>query len=734
MGKELRVKKRSGQLVKFRPEKIAAAILKAAENAEQKVNIDTLTKSVTARIKRKKASLIRIDEIQDLVEDELVKADLTAVARTSMLYRQRRREEREAKTALFGKVQKANLSLNAAKLLHDRYLLRDDAGNVIESPDELFDRVASAAAEAEHNYTKNLKKEEREAHVRRIRNKFRRALSSLDFLPSSSVIMNAGLPETQYAASTVFPIKDHLNDIFGTLKQAVDVQRHGSGTGFNFSGVRERFANVHQHRQISGGPLQFLHVYNEALSIILQNGRRAGANMAILNVRHPDVLDFISAKVKEYQLTNFNISVALDEDFMRAAILDKEYDLLTPTTSEAVRTMYAKQVFDIIIASAWNYADPGILFMDKIESNNPIPSRKICSTSACAEFMLNEYECGFIGSINLANFIERGEGKNTKTEIDYKRLRETIFLATRFLDNLIDINTFPLKQSEKICREQRKIGLGVMGFAHLLYRLRIPYDSDEGVETAKELSRFLRSVADEASFELAQERGIFPAWKKSVYAPNKELPKGLPLRNATRLAISPTGSTSILADTSSSIEPVFALSYVKHVAGGKELSYVDPYLREALEEEGILTQELLERIVNNGLEACEEVPKEILKVFVTTHHISPEFHVRMQAAWQKHVDNGVSKTVNLPYDATLLDVENVFMLAYKLGCNGVTIYRDGSKQNQVLELTTFMQKRTGERHTKSVREELRALLSNKSLDEFSNNKENKNSEKESTKK
>ncbi|MBR9703148.1 adenosylcobalamin-dependent ribonucleoside-diphosphate reductase [Candidatus Woesearchaeota archaeon] len=723
MGKELRVKKRSGQLVKFRSEKIAAAIQKASESAEQKVDVEALTKRVTNRVVRKKATIIRIDHIQDLVEDELVKADLTEVARASMLYRQKRREERDAKTALFGKVQKTNLSLNAAKLLHDRYLLRDDEGNVIESPDELFDRVASATAEAEYAYAKNMKKDEREALVRRMRNKFRRALSGLDFLPSSSVIMNAGLPDTQYAASTAFPVKDHLNDIFGTLRQAVDVQRHGSGTGFNFSSLRERFANVHQHRQISGGPLQFLHVYNEALSIILQNGRRPGANMAILDVRHPDVLDFISAKVKDYQLTNFNISVSLDDEFIRAIILDKEYDLLTPTTSDPVRTMYAKQVFDIIVASAWNYADPGILFIDKIEADNPIPSRKICSTSACAEFILNEYECGFIGSINLANFVTKDEGKNTKPEIDYKRLRETIFLGVRFLDNLIDINTFPLKQSEKICKEQRKIGLGVMGLAHMLYQLRIPYDSESGVRTAGELARFLRSVADEASFELAQERGVFPAWKKSIYAPKKDLPKGLPMRNATRLAVSPTGSTSILADTSSSIEPVFALSYVKHVAGGKELSYVDPYLQEALEEEGILTQELLERIVNNGLSSCEEVPKEILDVFVTTHNISPEYHVRMQATWQKFVDNGVSKTVNLPYDATLLDVENVFMLAYKLGCKGVTIYRDGSKQNQVLELTTFMQKRTGERHTTSVREELRAQLSNKSLDEFSKKEE-----------
>lgn len=719
MGKELRVKKRSGQLVKFRSEKIASAIQKAAESAEQKVDVEALTKRVTNRVVRKKATIIRIDHIQDLVEDELVKADLTEVARASMLYRQKRREERDAKTALFGKVQKTNLSLNAAKLLHDRYLLRDDEGNVIESPDELFDRVASATAEAEYAYAKNMKKDERELLVRRMRNKFRRALSGLDFLPSSSVIMNAGLPDTQYAASTAFPVNDHLNDIFGTLKQAVDVQRHGSGTGFNFSGLRERFANVHQHRQISGGPLQFLHVYNEALSIILQNGRRPGANMAILDVRHPDVLDFISAKVKDYQLTNFNISVALDDEFIRAIILDKEYDLLTPTTKDPIRTMYAKQVFDIIVASAWNYADPGILFMDKIEADNPIPSRKICSTSACAEFMLNEYECGFIGSINLANFVTKDDGKNSKPEIDYKRLREIIFLGVRFLDNLIDINTFPLKQSEKICKEQRKIGLGVMGFAHMLYQLRTPYDSESGVRIAGEVARFLRSVADEASFELAQERGVFPAWKKSIYSPKKDLPKGLPMRNATRLAISPTGSTSILADTSSSIEPVFALSYVKHVAGGKELSYVDPYLQEALEEEGILTQELLERIVNNGLSSCEEVPKEILDVFVTTHNISPEYHVRMQATWQKFVDNGVSKTVNLPYDATLLDVENVFMLAYKLGCKGVTIYRDGSKQNQVLELTTFMQRRTGERHTTSVREELRAQLSNKSLDEFS---------------
>lgn len=425
--------------------------------------------------------------------------------------------------------------------------------------------------------------------------------------------------------------------------------------------------------------------------------------MAILNVHHPDILDFISAKVKEFKLTNFNISVALDDEFMRAAILDKEFDLISPHDKQSVKTMYAKQVFDIIIASAWNYADPGVVFTDRIEKDNPV-SAPIVTTSACAEFMLSEYECGFISSINLANFVT----KEDKPQVDYKRLRDIVMLGVRFLDDVIEMNTFPHKKSETITKNHRKIGLGVMGWAHMLYQLKIPYNSDEAVEKAREVAKFIRGVADEASFELAQERGAFPKHKQSK----------TPMRNATRMAVSPTGSISIIADTSSSIEPVYALSYVKHLVGGKELSYIDPHLKEALDEEGILTNQLIEKIVNHGLLACEEVPRDIKDVFVTTHNIAPEYHVRMQAAWQEFVDNGVSKTVNLPYDATLLDVENVFLLAYKLGCKGVTVYRDGSRQQQVLELTTLMQKKKSERKVVSVREQLRAQLANKSLTEF----------------
>lgn len=719
----MRVKKRGGQLVKFRSEKIAEAIERAAESVEKTAKIELLVEQITQRINKEHQTVVLIEEVQDIVEDTLVKNNLTDIARAYMLYRRKKQEEREAKTAILGQITKTDFSLNAIKLLHDKYLLRDDTGKIIENPDEMFDRVASAAAEAEEEFSKD------EKIPRRWKNRFKRSMQNLDFLPSTTILINAGLPDKQFAASTGFKINDNLREIFSTLGNAVDMQRKGSGTGFNFSRIRERYADVHQHRKISGGPLEFLHVYNEALGIILQNGRRHGANMAILNVHHPDVLDFISAKVKEYKLTNFNISVALSEEFMRAAILDREYDLKSPYDKKAIRTMYAKQVFDIIVASAWNYADPGVLFMDKIAKDNPMPEA-IATTSACAEFMLNEYECGFISSINLANFViketektQNDKGQNSKeqtvekAQIDYKRLRDTVFLGVRFLDNIISINDFPLKESKKIVEEQRKIGLGVMGWAHMLFQLKIPYDSDEAIEKAKELMSFIRGVADEASFELSQERGVFPSWKKSVYGPKKGS-EGMPLRNATRLAIAPTGSISIIANTSSSIEPVYALSYVKHIVGGKELSYVDPYLKEALEEEGILTNELIEKIINHGLLACEEIPEEIKRVFVTTHQISPEYHVRMQAAFQESVDNGVSKTVNLPYDATLLDVENVFMLAYKLGCKGVTVYRDGSKQQQVLELTTLMQKRSEQRRIHSVREELRVQLSNKSLDDF----------------
>lgn len=706
---ELRVKKRSGQLVKFREEKILRIIGRAADSVDANVDVEKLTREVSARVRRTYTKVVTVEEIQDIVEDVFVKNDLTAVAKSFILYRKKRQEEREAKSAILGKVIRTDLSLNAIKLLHDRYLLRDENGKVIETPDEMFERVAGAIAEAEAQYAKDLP----EAAVRKWKGRFKRAMTNLDLLPSSTVLMNAGLPDAQLAASCALPIQDHLKDIFGTLRDAVDLQRHGAGTGFDFSRLRERFAPVGEHGAISGGPLQFLHVFNEALAIIRQNGRRQGANMAILDVHHPDILDFISAKVKDYQLTNFNISVALSDEFVHAAVLDKEYDLITPVGDKAIKTMYAKQVFDILVASAWNYADPGVLFWDRIERDNPIPGKKLCATSPCAEFMLGEYELGFGASINLANFVIPDEKTGSRT-IDYKRLRETVFLGIRMLDDVIDASAYPLQQCEKVVQQHRKVGLGVMGFAHLLYRLGIAYDSAEGIETARTLAKFIRAVAEEASFELAQERGVFPAWKRSAHAK-----RDLQLRNATLLAISPTGSTSIIAETSGAIEPVYALSYVKHTADGKELPYVDPFLKEALQEQGLLTNELIEKVVNHGIGACDEIPAAIKRVFVTTHDISPEAQVRMQAAWQEHVDNGVSKTVNLPHDATLLDVENVFLLAYRLGCKGVTVYREGTKGGQVLQLTTLMQKRGTQQKARSVREELRQQLSNKQLIEFS---------------
>lgn len=702
---ELRVRKRSGELLKFRPEKVAEAIQKTVDAVGSPVDVAKLTSTVVTRIKRRKTTKIDVEDIQDLIEDVLIKNDLTTVARQFILYRQKHQEEREAKKAIIGKVIKTNLSLNAVRLMHERYLARDKEGNLKETPDDLFDRVAAAVANAEANYSKE---ENKEAMVRRWKARFKRSMTNLEFLPSSNILMNAGKPEKHLAASIAIPMNDTLRDIFSSLADAVDMQRNGSGTGFNLSNLRERFSKVRSHKNIAGGPLEFLHIFNESLAIIKQNGVRQGANMAILNCEHPDILEFISAKVKDFQLTNFNISVALNKEFMHATILDREYDLKTPKTNNPVKTMYAKQVFDIIVASAWNYADPGVLFLERINQDNPIPTKPFCSTSPCAEFMLSDYECGFIGSINLAKFAEN-------SEIDFEGLRDTIFLAIRFLDNVIDINHFPLKESEKIVKENRKIGLGVMGFAHLLYQLGIPYDSEEGIETGKTIAKFLRSVADEASYELAKERGTFSSWKKSIYYKNTNDRQAMELRNATRLAISPTGSTSLIADTSSSIEPVYALTFITRSSNGKEYHTVDPYLKNALEKEGILTNELIETIANQGLQACD-IPEKIKKVFVTTHQIAPEYHVKMQAAFQEFVDNGVSKTVNLPYDATLLDVENVFLLAYKLGCKGVTVYRDGSRQNQVLELTTLIQKK--EHSTRSVREELKGQLLNKNLNEF----------------
>lgn len=712
-----RVRKRDGRVVQYKREKVERVLSLAAESTNDDLPVTRLAelvekKLVKAYSKDSGRTIPDVEEIQDLVEETLMEQGYHRVARHFILYREQRAVERQAKSALIGREVSTNLSINAVKLLRERYLLQDAERGWFESPDELWERVATAVARAEKTYGAD------EAKQRQWKNKFKRIMRNLDFLPNSPTLINAGTAYEQLSSSITIPLKDDLTSLYRGLFDAALMQQAGSGTGFNFSDLRMRGATVKSIKGVASGPVTFLKLFSDSARTVKQGGKRQGANIGMLDVTHPDILEFITAKSKEQSLENFNISALLTDDFIHAVIADREYGLRDPGSNATTARMNAKQVFDILVASAWNYADPGVLFKDAIRRANPIPGHPIVATSACAEFPLSAYEQGFIGSVNLANFVTK-EGR-----VDYRRLREVVSIAVRFLDNLIDVSHYPIKRAKTVTWRHRKIGLGVMGLARLLTQLHIPYNSDEGVATASEVMKSFRAAADEASEALGKERTPFPDWNRSIYCAKSPHFRGerredeRRFRNATRLAISPTGSISMIAETSSGIEPLFSVSYVKKVLGGEEFYYVDPVLKQRLEELDLYQEELIERIANFGLRNVEEVPDEVKRVFVTTHEIAPEWHVRMQAAVQEHVDNAVSKTVNLPHSATLLDVENVFLLAWKLGCKGCTIYRDGSRSDQVLRSTALLGKQ--ESHgVKSIREELKVLATNKSLSEFS---------------
>jgi len=714
-----KVRKRDGSLVAYSREKVGRVIELAAESVDVQIPATKLAEKVEQKLrkaytKESGRKVPDVEEIQDLVEETLMEEGHHRVARHFILYREQRAAERSAKSALIGKKIQTNLSINALKLLRERYLLRDEQRGWYESPNEMFDRVATAVAAAERKHGAD------EAAQRRWKNRFKRLMRNLDFMPNSPCLMNAGTSYHQLASSIAIPVTDDLDSIYRALHDAAVMQQVGCGTGFNFSRLRRRGAKVKSIDGVASGPLTFLNLFSESAKTVKQGGKRQGGNMAVLDVTHPDIIEFITAKSKEGFLANFNLSVFLTDEFIHSVIADKEYALHDPSTGETVGQINAKQVFDLIVASAWNHADPGVLFRDAIRRSNPLPGQRFCGTSACAEFLLQPYEEGFLGSVNLANFV------TDDRKIDAKRLREVVTIAIRFLDDMIDASKYPIKRAQTVAFRHRKVGLGVMGLAQMLIQLGLPYDSEEGVHAAGDALRIVREAADDASIDLGKERSPFPDWNKSVYSAKSKHFSGKArdeerrFRNATRLAISPTGSTSMIAETSSGIEPLFNVSYVKKVLGGEEFYYVDPYLKERLQDLGLYSEELVERIASFGLQSVKEVPDEVKRVFVTTHDISPEWHVRMQAEVQKHVDNAVSKTVNLPATATMLDVENVFLLAWKLGCKGCTIYRDGSRGEQVLTATALLTKaHERKKGARSVREELKMLATNKSLAEFS---------------
>ena len=561
---------------------------------------------------------------------------------------------------------------NAKAVLERRYLIRDEHGNPTETVDELFHRVADAIADADAAYGA-------QADVEATAETFYRMMTDLDFLPNSPTLMNAGRPLGQLSACFVLPVGDSMEEIFDALKNAALIHKSGGGTGFSFSRLRPQGSTVNSTGGVASGPISFMKVFNAATEAVKQGGTRRGANMGILRVDHPDILDFITCKNDLHEITNFNISVGITEKFMQAVEQGENYDLVDPATGKVTGRLNAREVFDRIVNSAWQTGEPGIIFLDRLNRDNPCPGQgEIESTNPCGEQPLLPYEACNLGSINLVNHLRRENGRYV---LDKAKLEQTIRDAVHFLDNVIDVNKYPLPEIDAMTRSTRKIGLGVMGFADMLLLMGIPYNSDEGVAMAREVMGLVESVGHLASQELAAVRGPFPLFSESTYR------DGAPLRNATVTTIAPTGTLSIIAGVSSGVEPVFAYAYIRNIMDGTHLIETNQILKDALAERGLYSDALMQQVVEHGtLAHVEGIPEDLKRVFVCAHDVSPIWHVKMQAAFQEFTDNAVSKTVNFPNAATREDVAEVYRLAYRLGCKGTTIYRDGSRNEQVLNI------------------------------------------------
>lgn len=570
------------------------------------------------------------------------------------------------------------LTKNAIKVLERRYLKKNLQGKVIETPAEMFHRVAHHIAQADKAY-------KAKGAIRKTEAIFYDMMARLEFLPNSPTLMNAGRELGQLAACFVIPVEDSLDSIFEAVKITAMIHQTGGGTGFSFSKLRPKDDPVSTTGGIASGPVSFMKVFNTGTEVIKQGGTRRGANMGVLRVDHPDIIEFIWVKDNPEELVNFNISVAVTDKFMKAAVKDNTYSLINPRTGKVVRRLKARDVFRQITEAAWKTGDPGVLFIDRINRQNP--TRKIGeieATNPCGEQPLHPYEACNLGSINMTKMLRKVKGIY---KIDYNKLSKTVQEGIHFLDNVIDMNRYPLTQIGAITRANRRVGLGVMGFADMLIMLGIPYNSEDALKTAEEVMGIIQSVSREASSQLAKERGTFQNFARSVYYDSG----GPPMRNATVTTVAPTGTLSIIAGCSSSIEPLYAVSFVRDVLDDVKLLEINPLFKKMAARRGIYDEGLVTAISSSeSIQDIPSIPQDMKELFVTAFDIPPAWHVRMQAAFQKYVDNAVSKTINLPHTATREDVEAAYLEAYQLGCKGVTVFRTGSRKKQVLSCVNVL--------------------------------------------